>query len=396
MMPSQNRETKIPLNMPVLVATASILQISESLVPYPVPGLRFGFANIISLIVLYQYGFKPALTLTLLRTVVSSFILSSFLSPGFILSFSAGLVSISTAGLLNRISSALPIFRISPVGLGIAAAFVHNMVQIILAYLIVIRLPEIFFLVPWLSIGSICLGAFTGWITSSILKELILNNQSLVIPDQTIQPFENNMYVPGNSYFHQCRVEYKLLAMIFVTLVLVLKQDLILYAVVFAITLLLIPAGGLKYARSFRVIKKLWVIILSAFLLPLYFNPGNHVLIETELFILHKEALISGIIFSARIILLAVLTSILAQTTKIDTFTSGIKILIKPFDRFGMNTDYIAQTISDSLRNIPQAWHEIRSVLKYLLKNRKRNFRDLKKIVIQLFVYLFSARNNRA
>ena len=72
----------------LFVALACVLQISESLIPLPIPGLRLGLANILTLTALVMLGFRAALEITLMRTILSSFITGTFMSPGFILSFS--------------------------------------------------------------------------------------------------------------------------------------------------------------------------------------------------------------------------------------------------------------------------------------------------------------------
>lgn len=381
--------------IPIFIASASILQISESLLPHPIPGLRFGLANIVSLIVLIQYGFKPALTVTLLRSVVSSFIMGTFLSPGFILSFAAGCASISAVGTLSLISARFQFFRISPIGLSIAGAFIHNMVQIYLAYLMLFNHPGIFFLIPWLAFGSVILGGFSGFITSGIIKQLRLKTKaiSVAIPPETA--YKNNIYQHTNSWLHKCSPEIKILFVLMITAVTVLFENLILYGLLAAVILILIPKAKLQYSTTFHILKKLWVVILSAFILPLYFNPGNDVLIKTNLISIHQEALIAGCIFSARIILLALLSSIVAQTTHTKAFTKGIRTFIKPLDRIGANSSYIAQTISLSLMAIPEVWHEVRSVIATLLKGKKRDLKTLKITVTELFVYLFSTKTDR-
>lgn len=386
----------MPENIPLLVTAASILQISESLLPHPIPGLRFGFANIVSLIVLVQYGFKPALVVTLLRTVVSSFIMGSFLSPGFILSFSGGLASICATGLLVRMSDRFDFFNISPVGLGMAGAFVHNMVQLYLAYLILIKLPQIFYLVPWLGLGALILGAFSGTLASGILKELISKKKAVSFPYQPEPAYENKIYQPGVSLVHKTGPEIKIILVLGITILLVLKENLMLYAVVAAGILVLIRLAGLQYKKTFNIIRKIWVIILSSSLLPLYFNPGSQVFIETRFFSIHMEAVIAGSVFGSRIILLALVSFILAQTTRIDDFTRGIRTFIKPLDRIGMNSDYICRTISLSMVGLPQVWHEIRWVIRSLLKGKKHNFKTLTSAVIQLFVYIFQGRYGRS
>jgi len=394
-MQSPNSELKGQLDLPVLIATASILQISETLIPHPIPGLRFGFANIISLIILFRYGFKPALIVTVLRTIVSSFILGSFLSPGFILSFVAGLASICITGALNRFSNMSPILRISPVGLGMAGAFVHNLVQIILAYVLLIRLPQIFYLVPWLSLGALALGGFSGWLTSCIINELALDKNVEKIPIDQDQAFELKIFFPGVSVVHRLKVEFKLLIMLAITVLVVVVQNLTLYSIIFVVVLLLIALAHLSYIKTIKMVKKLWVIFLSAFFIPLFFNPGSDVLIESSFFVLHKEAIIMGLIFSSRIILLALLTAILAQTTKTKELASGIKTLIQPLEKVGIDSDHMAHLIFESLVRLPQSWYEIRSVIKHVIKGEKTSLRKMKDGVIQIFVYILSARNNK-
>ncbi len=143
------------------------------------------------------------------------------------------------------------------------------------------------------------------------------------------------------------------------------------------------------------MVKKLWVIVLSAFFIPLFFNPGNEVFIETNFFLLHKEAIVMGFIFSSRIVLLALLTSILAQTTKTDEFASGIETLIRPLDKIGMDSKVMADLIYMSLSRLPQSWQEIQSVLVYLLKGKRKDFAQLRQVVVQAFVFIFSARSNK-
>jgi len=395
MMPSPADRVYRSGKIPIFIACASILQISESLLPHPIPGLRFGLANIVSLIILIQYGFKPALTVTLLRSVVSSFVMGTFLSPGFILSFAAGCASISAVGTLYLISARFQLFRISPIGLSIAGAFIHNMVQIYLAYLMLFNHPGIFFLIPWLAFGSVILGGFSGFMTSGIINQLSLKTKTVSVAIQIEPAYKNNIYQHTNSWLHKCSPEIKILFILIITAVAVLYENMILYGLLIITILILIPNAKLQYNTTFRVLRKLWVIILSAFILPLYFNPGSHVLIKTELFSIHQEALITGCIFSTRIVILALLSSIVAQTTHTKALTKGIRTFIKPLDRIGANSAYIAQTISLSLMALPEVWHEIRSVMVSLKKGKKKDLKTLKTVVTELFVYLFSTKNDR-
>ena len=69
-----------------LSALAITIHLLESVIPSPIPGLKPGFANIVTIIVLCQFGIAMAAWVNVLRVVVSSLILGTFLSPTFMLS----------------------------------------------------------------------------------------------------------------------------------------------------------------------------------------------------------------------------------------------------------------------------------------------------------------------
>jgi heptaprenyl diphosphate synthase len=395
MTPSADEAISRKGKLPFLVATASILQISESMLPHPVPGLRFGLANIVTLIILVRFGFRPALAVTLLRTVVSSFVLGTFLSPGFILSFCGGCASITVAGCLQFISDRVGWLRVSPIGLGIAGAFVHNMVQLGLAYLLLMHHPGIFFLVPWLSLGSVALGTLSGVLAVAVLNQLAAGQGELPVSVQPAAPLRDRIYQSASTWLHRCPPEIKIAAVLVFTLTTVLVEELVLYGALFMMILVLIPTAKLTYARVFQVVKRLWVIVLSAFLLPLYFNAGSRVLIDTVLISLHQEAVVSAFIFGTRIILLALVSNLVAQTTSATEFTRGIRTWLQPLRLLGMHPDRIADTLSLSLTALPTTWVEIRSVLGALLAGRPKDLKTLKFVVVQLFCHLFVDENGR-
>src|SRR4030065_1697776 len=77
----------------LLAAYAIALHGIEALIPTPVPWLRLGFANIITLTTLFLYGLKAGMTVTLIRIFVTSFFTGTFLGPAFVLSLGGGVSS---------------------------------------------------------------------------------------------------------------------------------------------------------------------------------------------------------------------------------------------------------------------------------------------------------------
>ena len=70
------------------------LHIFEAVIPSPLPGVKPGIANIVTLYVLYEYGFATAAWVSLLRVFASSLLLGQFLSPTFVLSLCGAIFSL--------------------------------------------------------------------------------------------------------------------------------------------------------------------------------------------------------------------------------------------------------------------------------------------------------------
>ncbi len=140
----------------------------ESLLPTPIPWLRLGLANIITLITLLLYGMRPAITVTLIRVIVVSLFTGTFLGPAFILSLGGGITSTVAMGSIFYLSPRL----FSVVGLSIIGAFFHNITQLFLAYFLFIqRIEAIFLITPLI----LLLGTVTGTV-NGIVSDVLMRN----------------------------------------------------------------------------------------------------------------------------------------------------------------------------------------------------------------------------
>ncbi len=104
-----------------LAAVAVGLTLAEAAIPLPLPGVKPGLANIVTLIVLYQFGWRAAVWVSLLRIVAGALALGTFLTPTFVMSLAGGLASLLMLGLAAQ----LPRRLFGPVGLSVLAAFTH-------------------------------------------------------------------------------------------------------------------------------------------------------------------------------------------------------------------------------------------------------------------------------
>lgn len=150
-----------------LTALAIGLHLIESVIPSPLPGVKPGIANIVTLYVLYEYGFATAAWVSLLRVFASSFLLGQFLTPTFVLSLSGALLSLLTLAIFYK----LPKKYFSPITLSILAAFAHIAGQLIIVRLWLIPHAGIAYLIPIFALAALIFGLSNGLITTYLLKK---------------------------------------------------------------------------------------------------------------------------------------------------------------------------------------------------------------------------------
>ncbi len=149
-----------------LSALAVTIHIIESALPSPLPGVKPGLANVITISVLILFGWRMAAWVNLLRVLAASLLIGTFLSPTFILSLSGALASTATFILLSH----LPGRGCGPIGYSIATAMAHMMAQFWVAYWLFIQHDGLFYLLPILMTIAFVFGILCGVIVFAILK----------------------------------------------------------------------------------------------------------------------------------------------------------------------------------------------------------------------------------
>ncbi|PPC87812.1 MAG: heptaprenyl diphosphate synthase [Methylotenera sp.] len=150
-----------------LTALAIGLHMIEAIIPSPLPGVKPGIANIVTLYVLYQYGFKTAAWVSLLRVFASSLLLGQFLSPTFMLSISGALLSLSALFIAKH----LPSQYFSVISLSIIAAFAHIAGQLIVVRFWLIPHTGIVYLIPIFCLAALIFGLINGLITAKLFSQ---------------------------------------------------------------------------------------------------------------------------------------------------------------------------------------------------------------------------------
>ena len=164
-------ETRKIARMGLLVALAMILSYVASLIPafVAVPGVKVGLANIVVIFALYTLGPVEALTVSLLRVILSSFLFGSVLS--LLYSLSGALLSLGGMIVMKK----LKIF--STLVVSVTGGVLHNVGQILVACL-VLETDVLLYYLPVLILSGVVTGAVIGIIGSLVIKRLENNIRS--------------------------------------------------------------------------------------------------------------------------------------------------------------------------------------------------------------------------
>lgn len=161
----QIQTTREDITIAWLTALAITIHVAEGAFPSPLPGLKPGLANVVTIVVLIRFGWSSAAWVSLLRVLMGSLILGTFLSPTFVLSLTGALCSIAVLAPASR----LPGTGFGPIGYSVLAALAHMGGQFLAAYWLFIPHPGLFHLLPVLMTAALIFGLLGGIITRTML-----------------------------------------------------------------------------------------------------------------------------------------------------------------------------------------------------------------------------------
>jgi len=362
--PVADRETA---RVAVLAALACVLQVAESMLPHPIPGVRFGLANMVTLIALVQLGARRAVGVVLLRTVVSSVVLGTFLTPAFVLSFSAGLVSTLVMILFHAVPSRRGPLRFGLVGISVAGAVAHVLTQLGLVYLLFVTSRGVWLLWPWLALAAIVTGTTTGLIAGQVFSRLeeVRPGRAAAAPDREESArLPRGQYSPGTSLLHRAPAALKIGVVMALGVLLVVRPGLPVYAGVLVVLAMLTVASGTRTVALLRGLGRLLALTLFAFVMPVLFTPWGRVLITAGPLTVTLDGLGAGLVFAGRIVLLYWATALLAATSAPDDLATGLARLLSPLRLAGIRVDRVAQALSLAWAVFPQLWQDARRLIR--------------------------------
>lgn len=110
----------------MLVGVSLVLHVAEGLFPSPLPFVRLGLANVVTLFALLAMGVRVAMAVVILRVAIASVFAGTLAGPAFALSMGGGLAAALGMGAAARLGSP----PLGVVGVSMIGAACHNLAQL--------------------------------------------------------------------------------------------------------------------------------------------------------------------------------------------------------------------------------------------------------------------------
>ena len=149
--------------MAMMLSLAIILSILESFIPVFVPGFKLGLANVIILIMLYEFKAYEAFTVLILRIIIQALLRGTIFEPVFFMSLCGGLISYLVMWLFSRMR------LFTPIGVSVMGAVFHSTGQILVA-MVIMSTAAILYYLPFIALLSLGTGILSGLIAYTYLK----------------------------------------------------------------------------------------------------------------------------------------------------------------------------------------------------------------------------------
>ena len=151
------------------IALAIFVLEAQIPIPFPVPGMKLGLSNIITLFALFSFGWKDALAIVVIRILLGN--LASGQVMALLYSLGGGLLSFAGTARRCRILTAKQVWAA-----GVAGGLLHNLGQMAVA-LAVTRTPVLLIWLPGLLLCGLGSGRFSGLCAQLLLRRRLISDK---------------------------------------------------------------------------------------------------------------------------------------------------------------------------------------------------------------------------
>lgn len=347
----------------VLAALGAVLQVAESLLPHPVPGVRLGLANLATLLALVELGPAAAVGVAVLRSLVSSLVLGTFLGPGFVLSLGGGVASALVMGLLYALTRRSGFRLFGLVGVSVAGAAAHALAQVTLVYLLFVTSRGVWLLWPWLALSAVATGIINGLVAGQALGQTRSQRSEGRSRGEKYEPGGETgpgRFEPGESFLHLAPAALKVGVAVALALSVVLVPRFELQAGAAGLLLALTLVARARAGRLLRGLARLGFLLLLALAMPVLFTPWGEVLLRAGPLTVTADGLRAGVLFAGRIALLYWTFALLGAVTRPEALNRGLVFWLEPLRLFRVQTEDLARALGIAWDAFPVLWQDAR------------------------------------
>lgn len=152
-------------SLALAISFALILSFIESRIPafVAIPGVKVGLANIAIIFMLYKFGIKEAIIVSLIRVVMVSLLFGSVVSMFY-----------SIAGAVLSLAAMILFMKLTPlkeVAISVIGGVTHNIGQIIMAS-IILDTNVVMYYLPFLLVSGTIAGIVVGITAALLIKKI--------------------------------------------------------------------------------------------------------------------------------------------------------------------------------------------------------------------------------
>lgn len=217
--------------------------------------------------------------------------------------------------------------------------------------------------------------------------------------------FVIGQYVPAESAIHRLDPRTKLLATLFLLVILFVIHEFAGLGVLTAFLIAAALAARIGPGYLLRGIRPLiWLLLVTGALQVLFGEPGGHVVAQWGPIVATRENLSAAAFYSWRLVLLVLSTTLMTLVTSPVEFTDGLERLLRPLRRVGVPAHDLAMMMTIALRFIPTLLEEAEKIMKaqmargaeFTRGNLLARARALVPLLVPLFVSAFRRADSLA
>ena len=159
------RGMQLYVRVALYAAAATLLFLVERLLPNPVPWVRLGLANVVTLFVLLVHGTRAAAGVLLLRLLLGGFFSGVLFGPQFLLAAAGGVASLAVMSIALRLGGG----ALSALGISALGSCAHACAQILVVAVVFAAGSGIWTMLPLFLVLALSTGVVIGVLTQVLV-----------------------------------------------------------------------------------------------------------------------------------------------------------------------------------------------------------------------------------